>query len=81
MLKKLFAKKPIGSVVTLKIDGMHCVSCGMNIDGVLEEIEGVYSAKTHYAKAQTVVEYDPQRVDVEKIRDTVINQGYKIVLD
>jgi len=27
--------------IKLKINGMHCVSCAMNIDGDLEDTEGV----------------------------------------
>src|SRR5205085_6844385 len=39
------------SEVTFKISGMHCTSCAMNIDGEIEELEGVLSSSTHYARA------------------------------
>ncbi len=36
--------------VIFKIQGMHCTSCAMNIDGELEDTEGIKEAKTNYAK-------------------------------
>ena len=45
----LFKSKPKGEQVTLKITGMHCPSCAMNIDGALEDTAGVIEAETSYA--------------------------------
>ena len=36
--------------IKLQIQGMHCSSCAMNIDFDLEDLDGVKSAKTSYAK-------------------------------
>ena len=46
---------------------MHCTSCAMNIDGELEDTEGVKEAKTNYAKQQTEVTFDPDKVSIEKM--------------
>lgn len=46
---------------------MHCTSCAMNIDGELEDTEGVKEAKTNYARQQTEVTFDPEKVTVEKM--------------
>lgn len=53
--------------IKLKITGMHCTSCAFNIDGELEDTEGVKEAKTNYAKQQTEVTFDPDKIDPEKI--------------
>lgn len=53
--------------VTLKITGMHCTSCAINIDFELEEIEGVNDATTSYVKQQTNISFDPQKTTLEKI--------------
>lgn len=53
--------------VKLNIYGMHCTSCAMNIDGGLEDTEGVKESKTNYAKQQTDVTFDDKKVSVEKI--------------
>ena len=60
----------------LKISGMHCTSCAMNIDGELEDTDGVKQANTSYAKALTEVEYDPGKLTLEKVVSTIKNAGY-----
>ena len=62
----------------LKIDGMHCVSCTMLVDGDLEDLKGVKSAKTNFAKASCEVEFDEKEVNIEKIVKTVHGTGYKV---
>lgn len=63
--------------VTLKIQGMHCASCPIMIDGRLEdEVEGVKSAQTSYAKQECIVEYDENVVSSEKIVDALDEIGY-----
>lgn len=39
----------------------------MNIDGELEDTEGVKEAKTNYAKQQTEVTFDPEKISIDKI--------------
>lgn len=74
----IFKQKPQGTTITFKIDGMHCTSCSMNIDGELEDTEGVISASTSYAKARTTVEYDVSKVSPDKLKKTVEQLGYKV---
>lgn len=64
----------------LKINGMHCTSCAMNIDFDLEDVEGVKKAQTNYAKQVTVVEFDEGKVDTKKLLDTVEKTGYEAVV-
>lgn len=53
--------------IKLNIFGMHCTSCAMNIDGELEDTEGVKEAKTNYAKQQSEVTFDPEKVSIDKL--------------
>ena len=66
--------------ITLKIIGMHCTSCAINIDFELEDIEGVKEAKTHYAKQQTEITFDNEHVAVEEIIAIIGKLGYEAVL-
>lgn len=61
----------------MKIVGMHCTSCAMNIDFDLEDLAGVKNAKTSYAKGETEIEFDPTQVSVEQIVDQINKTGYK----
>jgi copper chaperone CopZ len=60
------------------ISGMHCTSCALTIDLDLEEIPGVKSAKTNYAKSITEVEYDPGQVSQENIIAAIAKTGYQV---
>jgi len=60
----------------LKIEGMHCSSCAMNIDFGLEDL-GVKSAKTSYAKQETEVEFDEEKIKPQKIIEQIKKTGYK----
>ncbi len=55
---------------------MHCTSCSISIDGDLEDADGVKEAKTHYAKAQTEVTFDPQMITEEEIVGIIRRTGY-----
>jgi Cu+-exporting ATPase len=61
--------------IQLKIEGMHCTSCAMDIDFTLEDIEGVKSAKTNFAKQITEVEME-ESLEVEKLRNAIQEVGY-----
>ena len=63
--------------ITLKIDGMHCVSCAMSIDGDLEDyVKGVKRASTSYAKQVCEVEVE-DTVKAESLINQIHKTGYK----
>ncbi len=78
MLNLFKKKQPEGSQVTFKIDGMHCTSCSMNIDGALEDTDGVIKAETSYAKAKTVITYDPSKVTLKKLQKVIESLEYGV---
>lgn len=64
--------------VKLKITGMHCTSCAMNIDGDLEDnVAGVKSSRTSYAKQICEVEYDESKTKVDNIINQINETGYQ----
>ncbi len=68
--------------IKLKIDGMHCTSCAMNIDGDLEDyVKGVKMANTNYAKQETEVEYDESTTNVDQIVKQISETGYTASLE
>ncbi len=64
----------------LKIEGMHCSSCAMNIDFDLEDLKGVKKVKTSYAKQDTEVEYDESEVTLTQIIEQIKKTGYTAVI-
>ncbi|HYD34642.1 MAG TPA: heavy metal-associated domain-containing protein [Vitreimonas sp.] len=69
---------PAGKQLVLKLDGMHCTTCSLNIDGALEETKGVLTAITSYARQETKVEYDPKKVTPKKLAQIVSDLGYTV---
>ena len=57
---------------------MHCTSCSLSIDGEIEDLPGVTDVHTNYAKAETKVEFNSEKVSVEKIKGVIEKLGYTI---
>ncbi len=70
-------KKLEGEEIIIKIDGMHCTSCALTIDEELEEIEGVYEARSSYAKGEVRVRFEPKTVRLDQLRGAIEKLGYK----
>lgn len=63
-----------------KITGMHCTSCAITIDMDLEDLDGVKRAQTSYAKAETEVEFDSNKISDNLILETIKKSGYTAIL-
>lgn len=60
-----------------RIEGMHCVGCALTVDGALEDLPGVKSASTNYARQIADVEYDERRVNASQILAAIQAAGYR----
>lgn len=59
-----------------QIQGMHCVGCAMTVDGAVEDLSGVKSATTNYARQTADVEYDESKVTEMQIMAAIKDAGY-----
>ena len=59
-----------------KISGMHCSSCAMDIDGILEDSEGVKESRTSYAKSETEVKFDDSKISEKDVLKIISSTGY-----
>lgn len=73
---RIFSKAKEGTILKIKIGGMHCTSCSLTIDGELEDIAGVFESSTKYASSETVVRFNPSQVSTEQLLDAIIRLGY-----
>ena len=62
-----------------KIKGMHCASCASIIDLDLEDLKGIKSAKTNYAKSELSVEYDDKLISEKEIIASIKKSGYSVL--
>lgn len=63
--------------ITLHLSGLHCTSCAINIDMTLEDLPGVKSSDTNYAKSELIVTYNPNLIDITRIKKEITSLGYK----
>mgnify|MGYP001601096022 FL=1 len=75
----LFKKKPKGTTITLKLSGLHCSSCSLNIDSDIEDLPGVLSTSTSYAKQESVITYDPNLAKPATFARVIEKLGYTVI--
>ncbi|MFH1451432.1 MAG: heavy metal translocating P-type ATPase [bacterium] len=63
--------------ISLKIEGMHCASCAVNIEKALGKQEGVISVNANYASEKAVIEFDSGKTDISKMAQVIEPLGYK----
>ncbi|MDV4342501.1 copper-translocating P-type ATPase [Methanoculleus sp. YWC-01] len=63
----------------LKISGMHCASCALNIERALQGREGVHDARVNLAGETATVEYDPTKATLADLERTVSDAGYEVI--
>lgn len=56
----------IFNIQTVRVEGMHCASCGMLVDDALEEVFGVVSSHTNVRRKETTYIVDPKLSEDER---------------
>ena len=67
------------SACELRIDGMHCSSCGLLVDETLEDLDGVIRSVTDVRRGRARIEFDPEVVRVEQLAAAIEALGYPSV--
>jgi len=66
----------MGAKATFIITGMHCVNCAKTIENSLKYYDGIINATVNFASEKLYVDYDPNKIDVVKIKEAVKKTGY-----
>ena len=61
------------------VEGMTCSGCERTVSKVVGNLEGVESAQADFKESTVRVEYQPEKVNIEKIKSAVNGVGYKFV--
>ncbi|GED32079.1 copper chaperone CopZ [Brevibacillus centrosporus] len=64
--------------ITLNVQGMSCNHCVNSIEGALTKLEGVSTAKVSLEDNQVSVTFDESVVSLDKVKETIEDQGYEI---
>jgi copper chaperone len=65
--------------VSLKVQGMSCGHCVKAVEGSVGALSGVNSVKVDLKASTVDVEYNQQDVTIEKIKETIDDQGYDVI--
>ena len=62
----------------IHIAGMTCTTCAATIEKGLAETPGVEQANVSFASEKASIEYDPAKVDLAKLKNTISRLGYSV---
>lgn len=63
----------------IKVSGMNCATCALNIEKSLKNVEGVDEAKVNFGTEQATVKYNPEKVKLSKLENAVETAGYGVI--
>jgi copper chaperone CopZ len=64
--------------IELKIDGMHCGNCALDIKETLEDEKGIEKAEVSFDTKVANIEFDENKISQATIVETVKNLGYQV---
>lgn len=65
--------------IALKISGMSCASCAINIERLIKKEKGIISAGINFASEKGYFEFNEKIIKKEKIKEIIEKAGYKII--
>ena len=65
--------------MTLRIQGMHCASCTMNVENFLIRLDGIFDVKADLTSQSAKIRYDSSKVDMDEIEKTIESLGFELL--
>lgn len=63
----------------LNVDGMSCGHCKAAVEKAVSALDGVSCVKVDLAAKKVVVNFNPDKVNEEAIKESISDQGYDVV--
>jgi len=64
--------------VTLNVKGMSCGHCEKAVRNALMKLDGVNEVQVHLSTGKVDVQFDEQKVDLARMKETIEDQGYDV---
>ncbi|VVB93930.1 putative copper-exporting P-type ATPase A [uncultured archaeon] len=64
------------SDIALKVGGMHCAACALNIETALKKTSGIISADVSFPLERARIAYDPELISISDMIKTIESVGY-----
>lgn len=65
--------------VTLKLNGMHCASCVMNVENFLIRLNGIFDVKADLTSQTARINYDKTKVTVKDMEEVINSLGFEVL--
>ena len=65
--------------VTLRIEGMHCASCTMNVENFLIRLDGIFDVKADLTSGTAFVRYDKSKVTIDDMEEVINKLGFELL--
>ncbi len=65
--------------VKLNIEGMHCTGCSTRLEKVLNNVDGVESAKVSLEEKKADIKYDEAQVNEKELIEAIEDAGFKVI--
>lgn len=65
--------------VTLKLNGMHCASCVMNVENFLIRLDGIFDVKADLTSQTAYINYDKTKTDINDMEEVINSLGFEVL--
>ena len=65
--------------ITLKLQGMHCASCVMNVENFLKRLDGVFEVRADLTTQTARINYDKSKVSVDDFEKVINSLGFEVL--
>ena len=65
--------------MTLRIQGMHCASCTMNVENFLIRLDGIFDVKADLTSQSAKIRYDASKVTLDEIEKVIDSLGFELL--
>ena len=63
--------------IKLKIEGMHCAGCSNRLEKILNNVDGIESAKVSLEEKSADIKYNEEEVELNTILQEIDDAGFK----
>lgn len=63
--------------IKLKIEGMHCAGCSNRLEKILNNVDGIESAKVSLEEKSADIKYNEEEVELNTILQEIEDAGLK----
>ncbi|MCW4012676.1 MAG: heavy metal translocating P-type ATPase, partial [Candidatus Bathyarchaeota archaeon] len=74
------SKEEKSKTLVIPVKGMHCATCAQSISNNLYKREGIRKADVNYGTEKAVIEYDPDKVNLDDIAQSIRELEYEPVM-